>query len=138
MDRQAGAIRDVLVTGDDRPLLTATLNYIQINKGFAKSVMKKAETLKKENEEGIAGINRSITEFGDKERMFAIEVNNAIASSKEEEPEEQIAPEEKPEEDPNTEAEEESPKKSAKEKKTKAKKGEEGSQRRKLPHEIED
>ena len=82
LDRQILALRKLYAQGDGRRLLTAVNNYLQIQKQFVKDVMVPAESLVPMDEEGIERTNKKIAEFAQKEKVFLIDINNAMATER--------------------------------------------------------
>jgi len=82
IDNNLGAMRRLTAEGDGRGLLTAVGNYLQIERQFVKDVMIPAESLTASNQEGIDKTYRKINDFGDKERAFLIDINNALATER--------------------------------------------------------
>lgn len=136
-------LRRLLAEGDGRALLTAVNNYVTIQKQFARDIMRPAEEVTAEKTEDIARINQKITEFSQKERVFLIEIDNAIVSSPEPPP--PVDPAMNVDDSEEEEAAEDSGKKKSrrnersensrpKREKTRS----DDSNRKKLPHEIAD
>lgn len=80
LERELAAFRKLIGQGDGRALLTAINNYLQIERQFVKDAMIPAETLNPGDADGIARVMQKITDFGQKERIFLMEINNAMAS----------------------------------------------------------
>lgn len=78
LDQHLSAIRRLYAEGDARALLTAVNNYLRIESQFVKDVMITAESLTGNSQEGINKIYQKITDFGQKEKMFLIDINNAL------------------------------------------------------------
>jgi len=74
-------MRRLVAQGDARELLTAVNNYLQIQMQYARSVMETAEALDGNNPEAIAKIQEQTNEFSKKEKIFLLEINNALATS---------------------------------------------------------
>lgn len=83
IEEQLHLLNRMYASGDARELLSAVSNYLQIQKQFVKDVMIPAETLNPNDEEGINAVNRRIGDFTNKEKMFLIDINNAIRSTPE-------------------------------------------------------
>jgi hypothetical protein len=77
IDQQISALRRLYAEGDGRALLNAINNYLQIQKQFIKDIMVPAESIAG-NEADIATINEKISSFGEKEKIFLVEINNAL------------------------------------------------------------
>lgn len=140
LDQQTLRLRRIMGTGDGRALLTAVTNYLVIQKQYVRDVMKPAEGLQPADAEAIARVQQKIVDFSQKERVFLIEINNALVSSPEPTPVGQ------PSVNPPDDAEEEEPqapertgrRKSARTRQTAEADSEEAPRRRKLPHELAD
>ena len=83
LDAHLPALRRLYAEGDGRSLLTSVTNYLQIQKQFVKDVMVSAEAIKPGDQAEIDKINRKINDFAQKEKIFLIEINNAIATEPE-------------------------------------------------------
>ncbi len=126
-------MRRMIGEGDGRPLLTAMNNYFQILNQFVKDVMIPAESLTAEKTDEIQTVERRINEFGQKEKIFLIEINNAIVNSAE--PPSRVDPEMNADDEPEDADTDEDAKPVKKSKKEKAApRGD----RKKLPHEVYD
>lgn len=79
IDEQLSALRRIYAQGDARALLKAVTNYLQIEKQFVLNAMIPAESIKEAAEEEIEKINQQISDFNQKERVFLIEIENALA-----------------------------------------------------------
>ncbi len=80
LDKYISSLRRQYASGDVRPLMTAVTNYLQISRQFVKDIMEDAETLNPSDEAGIEAIQQRIADFGQKERIFLVEINNALLS----------------------------------------------------------
>ncbi len=80
LDRHISGTRRAFAAGDARPLLTAVNNYLQISRQFIKDVMVPAESLAGTDQEGINNIYQKISDFGQKEQMFLVDIENALLS----------------------------------------------------------
>ena len=80
LDQHISSMRRLYAQGDGRALLTAVSNYFQIERQFVKDVMASAERLTPDNQEGIDRVMQQISDFGQKERVFLVEINNALAT----------------------------------------------------------
>jgi hypothetical protein len=89
LDAHLPALRRLYAEGDGRGLLTSVTNYLQIQKQFVKDVMVSAESIKPGDQAEIDKINQKIDAFAQKERIFLVEINNAMAT----EPEDNGSPE---------------------------------------------
>lgn len=78
LDDHLSGMRRLYAEGDGRALLSAVNNYLQIERQFVKDVMIPAESLKPNDKDGVAGIYQKITEYSQKEKMFVIDISNAI------------------------------------------------------------
>ena len=78
LERQISAIRRLYSEGDARALLTAVSNYLQIEKQFVKDVMLPAESIGANDQDEIEKVNQRIEDFGSKEKIFLVEINNAL------------------------------------------------------------
>ncbi|HTM67039.1 MAG TPA: hypothetical protein VL093_12000 [Flavipsychrobacter sp.] len=77
VDEQISALRRLYAEGDGRALLSAVNNYLRIQKQFVRDIMLPAESIEG-NETDIATINEKISSFGEKEKIFLVEINNAL------------------------------------------------------------
>lgn len=83
MDLHLNNMRKLAAQGDARALLTAVDNYLQIQKQYIKNIMIPAESLDGNDPEAIEKVNSQTVEFMQKERIFLMEINNALAASTE-------------------------------------------------------
>jgi len=83
LDKNISGIRRLTAEGDGRGLLTAVANYLQIEKQFVRDAMIQAETINGSNQEAIDRIYQKINDFGQKEKAFLVDINNALATEKE-------------------------------------------------------
>lgn len=81
LDMHIANMKQIMAQGDERGLLTTIANYLQIEKQYLKNVMVPAEAVKPTDAEAIARVNQQTVEFGQKEKFFLLEINNAIATS---------------------------------------------------------
>jgi len=81
LDQHIQTFRQMMSQGDERPLLVAVNNYLQIQKQYLKNTMVPAESLKTTDIEGISRVNQQTAEFAQKERVFLLEFNNAVSTS---------------------------------------------------------
>jgi len=102
IELQLSQLRRLYGQGDARGLLTAIINYLTIEKQFVKDVMRPAEAIKPEDQETIDKINQKIADFGEKEKPFLIEINNALMSERDDiAPQQEVkTPDNDPEEEP--------------------------------------
>jgi hypothetical protein len=77
VDEQISALRRLYAEGDGRALLSAINNYLRIQKQFIRDIMLPAESIEG-NDADIATINEKISSFGEKEKIFLVEINNAL------------------------------------------------------------
>jgi len=77
VDEQISALRRLYAEGDGRALLSAINNYLRIQKQFIRDIMLPAESIQG-NDADIATINEKISSFGEKEKIFLVEINNAL------------------------------------------------------------
>jgi len=84
------AIKRLFAQGDERGILTAINNYLQIQKQFIKDVMISAESIKGNDKESVNRIFQKISDFGQKEKIFLVEINNALMTEPDTEPPSQI------------------------------------------------
>jgi hypothetical protein len=77
IDEQISGLRRLYAEGDGRALLSAVNNYLRIQKQFVKDIMVPAEAIEG-SEADIATINEKINSFGEKEKIFLVEINNAL------------------------------------------------------------
>lgn len=82
LDKHMSMMRRLYAEGDGRALLSAVSNYMQIERQFVKDVMVPAESLAPGDQEGIDRIYQKIDDFGQKERAFLIDINNALRTEK--------------------------------------------------------
>jgi len=78
LDQHMMMIRRLYAEGDGRALLSAVNNYMQIERQFVKDVMVPAEAFTANSQEGIDRTYQKIDAFGQKEKIFLIEINNAL------------------------------------------------------------
>lgn len=81
LDQHIATFRQMIAQGDERPLLVAVNNYLQIQKQYLKNTMIPAEGLKSSDADGISKVNQQTAEFAQKERVFLLEYNNAVSTS---------------------------------------------------------
>lgn len=81
LDQHITSFKQMIAQGDERPLLVAVNNYLQIQKQYLKNTMAPAEGLKVSDAESISRINQQTAEFAQKERVFLLEYNNALSTS---------------------------------------------------------
>jgi len=82
LDKHMSMFRRLYADGDGRALLSAVNNYMQIERQFVKDVMVPAESLTPANQEGIDRIYQKIDDFGQKEKVFLIDINNALRTER--------------------------------------------------------
>lgn len=80
IDTHLKGMRQLFAQGDGRALLTAVSNYLQIERQFVKDAMLPAETLRADDEAGAERVSQKIADFGQKERIFLVEINNALST----------------------------------------------------------
>jgi len=80
LDKNLSSIRRLYSEGDGRALLTAVSNYLQIERQFVKDVMVPAEAISPTNQEDVDKVYKKINDFGQKEKTFLIDINNALAT----------------------------------------------------------
>ncbi|MBS1588438.1 MAG: hypothetical protein JST52_02370 [Bacteroidetes bacterium] len=80
LDKNLSSIRRLYAEGDGRALLTAVSNYLQIERQFVKDVMAPAESISPANQEDVDKVYKKINDFGQKEKSFLIDINNALAT----------------------------------------------------------
>lgn len=78
LDDNLSSLSRLYAHGDARALLTAVDNYLQIEKQFVRSVMIPAEKLGPDDKQGVDDIYKKINNFGQKEKIFLIDINNAL------------------------------------------------------------
>ncbi|HRO43886.1 MAG TPA: hypothetical protein PL009_13700 [Flavipsychrobacter sp.] len=78
LDKHMLMIRRLYADGDGRALLSAVNNYMRIERQFVKDVMVPAEAFTANSQEGIDRTYQKIDDFGQKEKVFLIEINNAM------------------------------------------------------------
>jgi hypothetical protein len=83
LDHQIIALKRLFAQGDGRALLTTVTNYLQIQKQYVKDVMIPAEKLTPTNKDGIEDIRTRINQFSQKEKVFIVEINNALRTERE-------------------------------------------------------
>lgn len=81
LDQQLANMKQLMAQGDERALLTTIANYFQIEKQYVKNVMIPAESIKPTDAEAVARVNQQMIDFGQKEKYFLLEINNALATS---------------------------------------------------------
>ncbi len=81
LDQHIQTFRQMMSQGDERPLLVAVNNYLQIQRQYLKNTMIPAEGLKSSDADGISKVNQQTAEFAQKERIFLLEFNNAASTS---------------------------------------------------------
>lgn len=80
LDHHLSAMRRMYAEGDGRATLQSVSNYLQIERQFVRDAMVPAESLTAANQEGIDKIYQKITDFGEKEKVFLVEINNALVT----------------------------------------------------------
>ncbi len=80
LDKHLAVLGRMYAEGDGRALLTAVRNYMQIERQFVRDAMVSAEAIDGNSQEAIDRVYRKINEFGEKEKMFLVDINNAIAT----------------------------------------------------------
>src|SRR5690606_25637134 len=79
IENNLSALRRIYAQGDARALLKAVTNYLQIEKQFVLNAMIPAETINSPDGEEVEKINQQISDFNQKEKVFLIEIENALA-----------------------------------------------------------
>ncbi|RZJ33283.1 MAG: hypothetical protein EOO18_09125, partial [Chryseobacterium sp.] len=121
-------IRKLMSQGDARALLTSVNNYLQIQRQYVRNVMIPAESFAADDPEALEKVTRQNSDFQQKEKIFLIEINNALASTRDDIPA-QVDPEMSEDEEEDAAEETEKAEKPAARK---------GQPRKKLPHEEYD
>jgi hypothetical protein len=80
LDQHMSMIRRLYAEGDGRALLSAVNNYMQIERQFVRDVMVPVEAFTASSQEGVNRTYQKIDDFGQKEKVFLIDINNAIRS----------------------------------------------------------
>lgn len=82
LDKHMSVIRRLYAEGDGRALLSAVNNYMRIERQFVSDVMVPAEAFTANSREGIDRTYQKIDDFGQKEKVFLIDINNAVRSER--------------------------------------------------------
>lgn len=82
LDKHMSVIRRLYAEGDGRALLSAVNNYMRIERQFVRDVMVPAEAFTANSREGIDRTYQKIDDFGQKEKVFLIDINNAVRSER--------------------------------------------------------
>lgn len=78
LTQHMNVIRRLYAEGDGRALLSAVNNYMRIEQQFVRDVMTPTENFTANSQADIDKTYRKIEDFGEKEKAFLIDINNAL------------------------------------------------------------